>query len=154
MTRSIVPGLVAAAVALAAGCEKKPAHPPPQHTRGTLTYNGKPLKGAVVTFWPLPLDNVSWRTLKPAARTEADGTYQVNSFDLADGAAVGQYAVTVMWMGENDDVPRPDFFQGKYSNASKPVLTVTIKEGHNEVPPIALTGPPIKAIDVPGVPGT
>ena len=71
-----------------------------------------------------------------------------------DGAAVGQYAVTVMWMGENDDVPRPDFFQGKYSDPHKPVLTVTIKEGDNELQPITLAGPPLKAVDVPGVPGT
>ena len=40
-----------------------------------------------------------------------------------------------------------------HSNPSKPVLTVTIHDGDNEVPPIALTGPPLKAVDVPGVPG-
>jgi len=155
MNRSIASGILAAALAFAAGCEKKPpTHPQPQRTHGTLTYNGKPLKGAVVTFWPLPLENNTWRTLKPAARVEADGTYQVNSFDASDGAAVGQYAVTVLWMGENDDAPRPDFFQGKYSDARKPVLTVRIKEGDNEVPPIHLTGPPLKAVDVPGTPGT
>ena len=68
MNRSIAIGLLAAALAAAAGCAKQPpTHPQPQRTHGTLTYNGKPLKGAVVQFWPLPLENVTWRTLKPAA---------------------------------------------------------------------------------------
>jgi hypothetical protein len=144
-------GLLLAAV----GCGKSTDTRPVRNTtHGTLTYNGAPLKGAVVTLWPYPLDQIGWKTVKPAARVDADGTYHVNTYEMNDGAPIGEYAVCVMYFGDNEDNPRPDFFQGKYSQPGREVMKVTIKEGDNELPPIKLTGPPIRMVDVPGTPGT
>jgi hypothetical protein len=155
MTHSAFAAVVAAGLFLVgAGCGKpSDSRPTRQTTHGTLTYNGMPLKGAVVVLWPYPLDQIGWRTVKPSARVEADGTYHVNTYELNDGAVVGEYAVCVMYHGDNEDVPRPDFFHGKYSQPGREVMKVTIKEGDNELPPIKLTGPPLKMVDVPGTPG-
>lgn len=137
-------------VALLAGCGQPPDTRPTRHpTKGTLTYNGKPLKGAVVTFWPLPLDKNDWKTVKPQAMVEADGSYQPNSYDLKDGAMAGEYVVTVLWTGESGG-PGPDLLKGKYSDPKKPVLKVAIKEGENAIPPIELKGPAINAADAKG----
>lgn len=125
------------------GGKPKDNHPPCYPTKGTLTYNGKPAKGAVVTFWPLPLEKNDWKTVKPQAIVEADGSYQPNSYDLKDGAMPGEYAVTVLWTGETDDPRNPDLLAGRCADPSRPVLKVSIKEQANEIPPIRLTGPAI-----------
>lgn len=130
-------------VTMTVGCEKqKPSGPPRQPTRGTLTYNGKPVKGAVVTFWRTPLESLDWKVPKPQAEVEADGSFQPNSYGLKDGAVTGDYALTVLWTGESG-LPGPDLFKGRYSDPKNPVLKVTIKEGNNELPTIALSGPPV-----------
>ncbi|MBX9626069.1 MAG: hypothetical protein K2X82_19890 [Gemmataceae bacterium] len=135
--------LVAAVALAACGCggtpDDKPARFP---TRGTLTYNGRPLPGAVVTFHPLPLDKNDWRTVKPGARVEADGSFRANSYDLRDGAMAGEYAVTVLYTGEAGG-PGPDLLQGRHRDPKRPVAKVTIAAGENVVPPIALSGPPL-----------
>jgi hypothetical protein len=136
--------LTALLIASPPGCgESPPSRPPRQPTHGTVTYNGKPPDGAVVQFWPLPLDKIDWRTVKPSARVGPDGTFRLNTYEMSDGAIVGDYVVTVLWTGSNPDVPRPDLFQGRYSDPNKPVLKVSIKEGENAIPPINLTGPPV-----------
>ena len=130
------------------GCgEAKPDRPPRQPTRGTLLYNGKPPNGAVIQFWPMPVAKVDWRTVKPSARVEADGSFEINTYELGDGAIVGEYAVTILWTGENPDVPRPDLFQGRYSNPQRPVTVVKIQEGENTLPPIQLKGPAVNPHD-------
>lgn len=140
--------LIALLVVAPVGCGKSaPLRPPRQPTHGTVTYNGKPPDGAVVQFWPLPLDKVDWRTVKPSARVAPNGAFQLNTFEMNDGAIVGEYAVTVLWTGSNPDLPRPDLFQGRYSDPKKPVLKVSIKEGENALPPINLTGPAVNAND-------
>ncbi len=139
---------VALLTASLVGCgTAPPPRPPRQPTHGTVTYNGKPPDGAVVQFWPLPLDKVDWRTVKPSARVGPDGVFRLNTYEMGDGAVVGEYAVTVLWTGSNPDVPRPDLFQGRYSDPKRPVLKVTIQDGENALPPITLTGPPVNAND-------
>jgi len=135
------------------GCGKAPDTRPTRHpTKGTLTYNGKPLKGAVVVFWPLPLEKNDWQTTKPQALVEADGSYQPNCFDQKDGAMAGEYVVTVQYTGETAG-PGPDLLKGRHSDPKKPVLKVTIREGENTIPPIEIKGPPLNAKDPTGAGG-
>jgi hypothetical protein len=128
----------------AAGCSSAPPDDKPARfpTRGTVTYNGKPPKGAVVVFHPLPPEKNDWRTIKPSGSVAADGSFQPNSYDLRDGAMAGEYALTVTWAGE-DGAPRADLFLNRYNDPKNPVLRVTIKEGENVLPAIELKGPPV-----------
>jgi hypothetical protein len=107
-----------------------------------VSYNGQPVKGAIVTFHPLPLDRNDWRTVRPQCVTAADGSFQPSSLGQQDGAMAGEYAVTVMWTGENAG-DSPDRFQGRHADPKKPVLKVTVTAGENVLPPIELKGPPI-----------
>lgn len=128
------------------GACSKPQPKKPRHevfpTKGTLTYNGQPLKGATVTFWPLFGEGEMWRRLKPQAVVEADGSFAPNSYDIKDGAPAGEYAVTVMWTGERNG-PGPDLLGGRFNNSQYPVMKVTITKGENLLPPITLRGPAI-----------
>lgn len=118
------------------------AHPDRFPTKGTLTFNGKPAKGATVTFWKTPLDLKSkdaWRQIRPMATVEADGSYVPNTFESKDGALPGDYVLTVTWTGESTP-PGPDRFAGRFSNPENPVAKVTIKRGDNTIPSIDLKG--------------
>jgi hypothetical protein len=58
--------------------------------RGTVTLDGKPLRGAVVTFVP---SGEKGRAASGA--TQADGSFQLTTFKPDDGALPGDYKVTV-----------------------------------------------------------
>lgn len=77
------------------GCSRseRPAVTP---VSGTVTYNGNPVEGAIVSF-SSPLG-------KPAATgvTDASGKYALHTFGEADGAAPGDYIVTLTKMAVDD----------------------------------------------------
>jgi hypothetical protein len=144
--RTCRPLAVLALVALVPACAGDGAADKPRRhpTRGSLTYNGQPARGARVTLHPLPLEGNDWRTVRPMAQVEADGSFQLNSYDLKDGAVTGDYALTVIWTGESGG-PGPDWFGGRFADPKKAVARVTIAEGENFIPPIHLKGPPLAA---------
>jgi hypothetical protein len=137
----IVLALNCALLFVALGCNRH-AEPLPQrqHTKGTITYNQKPIAGATITFWPLPLNMGNWKTVKPIAIVASDGSFEPNSYDEKDGAAVGEYALTMIYRPSRTS---PDVFAGKYNDPAHSILNFTVQPGENVVPPIQLTGPEI-----------
>jgi hypothetical protein len=74
---------------------------------GKVLFNGKPAAGAVVVFHPTGDNKAS--VVHPQGTAGDDGTFQIGSFDLNDGAPAGSYDVTVSWTkpihpGEKDEV--------------------------------------------------
>lgn len=57
---------------------------------GTITYEDKPLEGATVVFYP---EDSSMDAAH--GMTDADGYYELTTFNQGDGAGVGNYKVTV-----------------------------------------------------------
>jgi hypothetical protein len=110
--------------------------------RGQLFYNGKPMVGASVIFHALPLNRASSRTNMPAARVDKDGSFQVTSYDLHDGAPAGDYAVTVFWSGESGR-PAPDLLRNRHSDPNRPVAKVAVQAADVQLDPIQLKGPPV-----------
>ena len=70
-----------------AGCEE-PGTPKVPVT-GTVTFNGKPLDGAIVSFTP------KTEGLPASATTDAEGKYVLTTETNGDGAVIGEYAVTI-----------------------------------------------------------
>jgi hypothetical protein len=56
---------------------------------GTVTLNGAPLDGAIIAFAP--------QDGQPTAvgKTDAEGKYQLTSYDFGDGAAAGAFRVVI-----------------------------------------------------------
>ncbi|HVU88352.1 MAG TPA: hypothetical protein VHD36_13610 [Pirellulales bacterium] len=131
----LVPALVAF------GCSRAEQRLPTRHVvKGSVTYNGQPLQGATVTFWPMPVDTHDWRAVRPIAIVDSDGTFAPNSYSERDGAVPGDYAVTLIYRASRAS---PDVFRGRYADPEKPLLTVIVGEGENILPPIKLEGPPL-----------
>jgi hypothetical protein len=63
--------------------------PPVFPTSGQVTYNGRPLAEAFVTFSP------ESGTHGASGMTDADGKYALTTFSQGDGAPIGNYTVTI-----------------------------------------------------------
>jgi hypothetical protein len=57
---------------------------------GTVTWQGKPLAGAAITFVPTGSDGEA-----ASAITDAEGKYALTTWEAGDGARPGQYRVKV-----------------------------------------------------------
>jgi hypothetical protein len=65
--------------------------------KGRVTFNGKPVKEAAITFAPVPKTDKDKEPGKPATGfTDEDGYYELSTFEPLDGAIVGNHKVTVM----------------------------------------------------------
>ncbi len=111
-------GVLSAVIFSSTGCGRSDL-PPLGRVRGTVTLDGKPLSGAVVTFQP--------EKGRPAvANTDSNGNYEVMYTDGVRGATVGRNSVRVLWPdGESGSAPIPD----KYN--AKSTLTFEVKPGNN-----------------------
>ena len=89
---------------------------------GTVKLDGQPLAGATVTFVPQQAG-------RPAtATTDAQGNFRLATAQAGEGAAPGQYAVTVM-LARYKNVPAPGTATGKEdmtSGSGGPVPEVEI----------------------------
>jgi hypothetical protein len=89
-------GLIGSALALAgAGCGG--GQSAVSKVNGTVTLDGKPLAGALVSF--VPQDVKSGRLA--TGRTDANGHFDLTTFRTNDGAIPGQYKITVTLTAEN-----------------------------------------------------
>ena len=110
--------------------------------RGTVTLDGKPLRGAVVTFVPTgATPGVGGR-----ARTGADGKYALTGLRGESGVPAGTYRVTVnkLEMPDGTDFPEDapvapmdsgakERLPAHYANPSQSRLTATVPAGGGSI---------------------
>jgi len=86
------PGKLAASILVTvgivlAGCSNS-SKPPTYPVTGTVTWRGKPLAGAVITFVPTAADGEA-----ASAISDSEGKYALTTWEAGDGARPGQYRV-------------------------------------------------------------
>ena len=117
--------------------------------KGTVTYRGKPVSGAIVSL-----------TMEGAARgatgtTDGNGNYKLTTFDTNDGAIVGTHKVTVVKPiaaplgkapaeltaddllkitkeGKLQEMTKSDELPARYADLKTSKLQLTIEPGDNE----------------------
>lgn len=157
-------GLAALAL-LAPGCggeTRVERHP----VSGQVLFRGRPAAGAMIVFHDTrPKDEL--RNLPiPRASSRQDGTFELSSYELGDGAPAGTYRVTVVLpeavlpadppasegeaagapdeaaaatVVDPESAPSPrDVLKERYSDPATSGLEVTIAEGRNNLPPFEL----------------
>lgn len=105
--------------------------------RGKVTYKGVPVPRARVTLFTIPDDPLK-KALKVAdAITEADGTFNLTTYQHFDGAPAGTYAVTVRRsvppIDETTGKPGPNSLPERYGSLDSSDLRVQVKAGHPNV---------------------
>ncbi|WP_437187735.1 hypothetical protein SH668x_001142 [Planctomicrobium sp. SH668] len=140
-SRGVLPLLGCLAFALCCqSCGKAPdpwekTHP----VKGKVTFKGKPLAGANLSF--IPLESYP-DSVRPLAYSDEAGNFELQTYGVKDGAPVGKYKVVAIHyphtvvngqpkVGGND-LPR------KYSSKDTTDLEITVQEGENDLPALEL----------------
>ena len=107
---------------------------------GTVTFNDQPVEGATVVLTPVGHENGA------VGLTDAEGHFQLRTFEPKDGAVAGDYKVAirkveVMSSGADEPPAVPDptpaplkersLLPERYGNAASSGLTASVKEGEN-----------------------
>jgi hypothetical protein len=121
-------------VLLPLACSSNGTQIPVFPVRGEVFVGGKPADGAVVHLHPRdPLK------CPPAyATVKSDGSFKATTYRDDDGAAPGDYVVTVVWRperkDENEIIVGPDRLRDRYSQPGKSALKATVSAGENVLP--------------------
>lgn len=137
--RAIALVLLMAAVCSVAGCsqsDRVKVHP----VEGQLSWNGQPLANAFVILHPV--DKSDPRVLSARAQTDAAGKFQLTTYENGDGAAAGEYKVTVEYyqLKQNGSSfePGPNVMPDKIARPDLTDIKVRVAEGKNTLEPISL----------------
>jgi len=114
--------------------------------RGTMTFQGQPVAGAVLAFHPAdgsPNADNSWTS----AVIDPDGRFEVKtsvSREMGHGAVPGDYIVAVSWTkplqpNSSDSDLGPELLPRKYQDPKSSPLRITVEDDSNELPQIELT---------------
>jgi hypothetical protein len=117
---------------------------------GKITFDGKPLANAEIWLVPVSEEVKNAKTtIRPYAKTKADGTFIVTSYLVDDGAPLGEYALMVLPAESRADTEanratdtpsekkgkdrRPASFSVKYKDPTTSGLSFTVNVGPNEL---------------------
>jgi hypothetical protein len=124
-----------------AGCRSSHSTDVALHpVKGTITFQGKPISGAIVSLHPKEASKSV--APNPRASVQADGKFELSTFGQFDGAPEGDYVLTVQWfrpVNRNGDVmPGPNVLPRKYSKPATSNIDIRVASGTNELPTIQL----------------
>lgn len=137
MSKSSFLGMCLAIFGLA-GCGESTSHPKVAPVSGTITYQGKPLAGADVSFFAEKAPRAA------SGKTDAEGKYKLTMFESNDGAFPGRNVVTVAIASEGVSMEQMMSGKPQAADASKPKLATEyqsqtstplsydVKDGKNE----------------------
>ena len=143
--RRIVLGLlVAAASASAPGCGGKPEHIACHPTRGRVLVGDEPAAGVDVLMLNAANPGNS-ESPQPYATTDADGTFELTTFEPGDGAPAGDYIVTLRWP---DGPPGPSLPPARlgdaFTNPARTPYKATVAAKANQLDPFRIDPAVIK----------
>lgn len=119
---------------LPVACSKQNKQQPVFPLEGTVLVDGQPAVGAVVMLYPAA-DLLS--SVRPRGLVGQDSRFTLTSYVQDDGAAPGEYKITIEWR-QPDDHPEQgtNRLPAHYADPRLTKLTATINAGANE--PLAL----------------
>jgi hypothetical protein len=120
------------------GCsEKRPGEVPVYPVKGRVTFQGKPMPYAVVTFFPTGQPFA--QALKPRATADENGFYELTTYELKDGAPDGEYGV-ILYVPPTPPDPYaleppnpPDRLKNAYLDPTKSKLRFTVRAEPNKI---------------------
>lgn len=116
------------------------AHP----TSGTVAVDGRPLEGVELIFYPQAAPPSDVRVPNPRAVTDAEGHFEVSTYEGRDGAPAGEYRVGALMVtpipkgADPESFQQTDRFGSRYVDPETSGLSVVVSPGRNELPPIEL----------------
>jgi hypothetical protein len=107
---------------------------------GKITFEGKPVDGAELTLTPVAADVPA--TVRPSAKSGADGSFTLGTYGTDDGAPAGEYKVSAVWfklVNSGGSMVRGDnALPAKYANPDTSGISVVIGDSETAIPAIDL----------------
>jgi hypothetical protein len=134
-------GLVALSLMVAMGCtsardDRAAVYP----VEGSVSFGGKSLEGALIVLHPEEVTDP--RVLPARGYVDAIGRFKLTTYESGDGAAAGQYRVTVVQtpliQRDGEAVAGPNVLPPKYATPTTTELRVRIAAGTNTLPVLEL----------------
>jgi hypothetical protein len=113
---------------------------------GKVLHQGQPAAGAHVVFHATNPAAIAPNVPIPRGTVQADGTFELTSYEEGDGAPAGTYDVSVVWPGDPADPNadpesgggQADRFRGRYANPDASGLSATVLESQTQLEPFEL----------------
>lgn len=106
-----------------------------------VLFDGQPLPGAYVVLHPKV--DVNSKAIAAQGYVDQDGTFKPTTYKKDDGAALGEFAVTVELRQtvQTADGPAlsPNLLPERYANRLTTDLVIRVAKGQTELPPLNLT---------------
>lgn len=124
---------------LIAGCSSQIKAPKTVPVSGTVTRQGKPLAGVVVTFHPQ--FNIGKTEFEPSGETNAEGKFTLSTANGGDGAPPGEYVVTMIKPRIESDPNQSgievevDELKWKFNDIASSPWTVTVENDETVLEP-------------------
>ncbi|MDB5385277.1 MAG: hypothetical protein JWM11_923 [Planctomycetaceae bacterium] len=135
-------GLTLALLTLASGCGPSGAEPWKKvyPAAGKVRFGGQAIEGAVLILFPK--DKSVPANVRPTGTTELDGSFELGTYSVDDGAPAGEYDVAISWRplikGEGTATPGPNRLPEHYGKPETSQLTIKIDEDTSTLPTIEL----------------
>ena len=135
--RAVVGGLIVVSL-IGCGTGEPTVYP----VTGKVLLDGQPLGEATVVFHPIDANSAPGRR-SLTARTDANGVFRLTTHEPGDGAAAGEYGVTVEFrelVQEGDEMLRggANLLPDRYSRPATSGLQCRVETGPNELQPFQL----------------
>jgi len=111
---------------------------------GRVTFRGEPIQDAYISLHPVAEPTDGLPVVLPRAKSAADGTFQLATYQTGDGAPIGEYKVAVSWEGplegltESQRDQLTELLPVEYTHPAASGLTVRVDEGENSLQEIVL----------------
>lgn len=140
-SRSLYLGILFSVCSSLLGCGKgKEPWEKVYPVHGIVNLDGKPVGGASITL--VPQDKAVPDSVRPTATSSWDGTFELGTYGTGDGAPAGIYKAVVVRFPvigpPSSPAPGPNDLPAKYARPDTTDLSVQIKEGETDLPPLEL----------------
>lgn len=129
-------------VASLLGCERGEPRPELHPVHGSLSVNGQPAEGALLSFHPAGGRNFDARGSRPWATVERDGSFTVSTYSHHDGAPGGEYRISVAWLDDPSSSDPVDRLAGRYASPAQSQWHVHVVPGENRLAAYEIKGTP------------
>ena len=111
---------------------------------GVVKFKGKPIPDATICLHPVVKPNDGKPVFTPRGIADDAGNYTLTTYSTADGAPVGEYNVTVSWVGpleglsEDQEDRLKERLPRRYASPKTSGITVVVSEGEDSLQDILL----------------
>ena len=138
---------VTTATLLFVGCGQRSDGLKKYPAEGSVKINGEPAEGVIVRLMSTSTSPQGKNAGSPVGVTDKQGVFRLSTNEVADGAVVGDYGVTIVWPADNHP-PLRDRLRGKYASPERSQLSAKIEAKNNKFAPFELTAVDTSAPEV------